>query len=98
MEVPRSQSRLKAIVIRAVDVTHLKNLGEIGELRIERPRTLFGTWVGTACAGAERRRRRGACYAGCNRIRGPPSACCRLVNVADSRQSRTVIAHIPDFQ
>src|SRR6516225_1523429 len=41
MEVARGQGGLQRVVIGTVDVAHLENLGEIGELGVERPPRLF---------------------------------------------------------
>src|SRR5258708_26262084 len=99
MVVPRSQSGLQCVVVGAVDVAHLKDLGEIWERTVVGACRLFNTSIGAAGAGAERRYAVGwvSLHARLDRCRRPTSTRCGLVDVANSHQPRSMIADISHF-
>src|SRR6266852_2213174 len=82
--VPRSQSCLKAVVVRVIDVAHLKDLRQEGKLGVQGAPYLL-TRVGYWTAGSLRRYLRRI-----SRV--------HLVDVANSHQARAVVAHIGHFQ
>src|SRR5580704_5472557 len=96
--VARIQSNLQAVVVRFVDIPHLEDVGQVGELFVQRLRGRLVPGVGVAIVIGGSTGETGGKGADTGAASGPARANWRLVDVANAGEIRPVIAYVSGFE